>query len=497
MATHQEPRRTSGRALVLGVVAGLLARGPSLAPRTEADGRLIVGGAALMGAAAGTVLEELTIRLARRAPGGRPAVVAVLAALGLGGRGWAARRSGRPIADGVETASTVVLAACATEPAVRIVDRAPPLLRLLALAWVGRLVALGTTELIALQRRLGEPQDLVKASVTYDYLSTVSVGGASAIALETLDREGRKFLGLATPAARIEEVTGRTALDPIRVYVGLESTPDPAARARLAATELERLGAFERSRILVVCTTGAGFVHPVPLEAEEYLCRGDVATVALQYGNQRSYRSLKAVPTGVQTYRLLLEAIAARARAPELLLYGESLGAWIGAGALAGPEGVWPARVLLVGPPHGAAELVDDLRRVLPEDRVTVVVHPEDPVANYSGPRLLWRRPPWLPAGRPPDPRIPRGMRWLPGITFLQVLFDVKNGTIFPVELGTTGHDYRRELPAIVRDAFGHADASGELLRAIEERVQDSARAQAERERAGRSRPSPERNRDG
>ncbi|MGH3016327.1 MAG: hypothetical protein ACRDNN_15385, partial [Gaiellaceae bacterium] len=69
MATHLEPRRKSGRALVLGALAGVLARGPSLASRTEADGRLIAGGAALMGAAAGTVAEELVVHLARRIQG--------------------------------------------------------------------------------------------------------------------------------------------------------------------------------------------------------------------------------------------------------------------------------------------------------------------------------------------------------------------------------------------------------------------------------------------
>ena len=77
-------------------------------------------------------------------------------------------------------------------------------------------------------------------------------------------------------------------------------------------------------------------------------------------------------------------------------------------------------------------------------------------------------------------------MRWLPGITFLQVLFDVKNGTTFPVEFGATGHDYRRELPALVRTAFGHEEAPAELLESIQERVQASAHAQAERERAGK-----------
>jgi hypothetical protein len=439
-----------------------------------------------MGAVAGAAVEELAVRLGRRLPGGRLTASGALAAAGLGAREWATRRPRRALVDGLETASTIALAGGAAELGARIVDRAPPVLRLLPLAWVGRLIVLGTRELLALQRRLGEPQDLVKASVTYDYLPTVSAGPESAVTLESLDREGRKFLGLATPAARIAEVTGTTAVDPIRVYAGLESAPDPAARARLAVEELERLGAFERSRILAACTTGAGFVHPVPVEAEEYLSGGDLATVALQYGNQRSYRSLKAVPAGIRTYRLLLEAIAARPHPPELVLYGESLGAWIGAGALAEAEGLRPERVLLVGPPHGAAGLVESLRRTLPEDRLTVVVHPEDPVANYSGTTLLWRRPPWLPAGRSADSRIPRGLRWLPGVTFLQVLFDVKNGTAFPVEFAATGHDYRQELPAIVGPALGHGPTPPELLREVEKRVQASAHAQAERERAGK-----------
>jgi uncharacterized membrane protein len=440
-----------------------------------------------MGALAGVVVEELAVRLGRRVPGGKPAASAALALAGLAGRAWAADRSRSPLVDGVETAGTVVAAGAAAELGARVVDRAPLVLRLLPVAWVGREIALGTTELVALKRRLGEPQDLVKASVTYDYLPTVSVGEGSAVALESLDREGRKFLGLATPAARIADATGAAALDPVRVYAGLASAEGPAAQAALALQELERLGAFERGRILVVCTTGAGFVHPVPVEAEEYYCGGDVATVAVQYGNTRSYRSLKAVPTGILAYRLLLEGILGRAQRPEVVLYGESLGAWIGAGALTAIGGDGPARALLVGTPDGGAGLVEQLRAMLPADRLTVVAHPEDPVANYSGPKLLWRRPAWLPAAEPPDPRIPTGMRWLPGITFLQVLFDVKNGTAFPVELGSTGHDYRLELPALVRTALGHEDAPAGLLETVQERVQASAYAQAERERAGKS----------
>jgi uncharacterized membrane protein len=445
-----------------------------------------------MGAAAGAIVEELVVRAGRRLPGGKLSAAVLLAVAGLAGRAWAGGEERGALVDGVETASTILAAGGAAEPAGRMLDRAPLLLRLSALAGLGRFLALGATELVALQRRLAEPQDLVKASVSYDYLATVSVGGESGVALATLDREGRKFLGLATPAARIEQLIGTAAVDPIRVFVGLDSAPDPEARARLAVEELDRLGAFERGRIVVVGATGAGFVHPVPVEAEEYMSGGNVATVAIQYANRRSYRSLRAVPSGIRTYRLLLRGIAERSGTgpPELLVYGESLGAWIVAGALSELEGASPAKVLLVGPPHGASALVENLSARAGGGRLTVVVHPEDPVANYSGPTLLWRRPAWLPADRARDPRIPRGLRWLPGITFLQVLFDVKNGTAFPVEFGTTGHDYRQELPAVVRDVFEHADTTTERLRAVEERTQESARAQAERERAGSSRRS-------
>lgn len=445
-----------------------------------------------MGAAVGAAVDELSVRLARRVPGGRFTALGGLVAAGLAARRWAARRERTPGVDGVETAALIVLAGAGAEPGVQALGRAPRLLRLVLAARISRLLLGAAAEAVSLQRRLAEPQDLVKAGVAYDYLPTVSVGDGSAVPLSTLDREGRKFLGLAVPAARIEEVGGKGARAPVRVFVGLETAPGPAERVRVAVAELDRLGAFERSRILVACPTGSGFVHPVPVEAEEYMSGGDVATVAIQYGNQRSYRSLRSVPQGTLTCRLLLDAVAERLRGgpgPELLLYGESLGAWVAAGALAEAR-VTPARVLLVGPPQGAARLVEELRRTVgvDEGRLTVVIHPEDPVANYSGSALLWRRPGWLPAGERADPRIPRGLRWVPGITFLQVMFDIKNGTSFPVEHGATGHDYRRELPAIVRAALGHADVPLDRLRAVEERVQESARVQAARERAGSGR---------
>src|SRR5262249_58301208 len=63
----------------------------------------------------------------------------------------------------------------------------------------------------ALRRALAEPRDLVKASVRYDYLGSVSGGIGSRLPVDSLDREGRKFLGNAVPAARIAQVMGADA----------------------------------------------------------------------------------------------------------------------------------------------------------------------------------------------------------------------------------------------------------------------------------------------
>ncbi|HEV3408057.1 MAG TPA: alpha/beta-hydrolase family protein, partial [Gaiellaceae bacterium] len=369
--------------------------------------------------------------------------------------------------------------------------------------------------LLALRARIEEPHDLVKASVMYDYLPSVSGGDGSLAPLAELDREGRKFLGLATPATAIAELMREPARDPVRVFVGLGTADTPAERVRVAVAELERLGAFERRRLLVACPVGSGYVNPGFVEAEEYMSRGDVATVTVQYNNERSFRSLKSVPRARETYRLLLEALHDRLAAddgrPEVVFYGESLGAWVGAELLAEggvelAERLGVVRGVLLGIPHGGAyKLVrlrgasarlpeglgvfgtaDELEALPPEERselrYVIVTHPEDPVANYTGLQLVWRRPFWLrPAAR--SPRIPAAMRWMPGVTFLQVLFDVKNGTSFVPVFEPHAHDYRAEHPAIVRIAYGHDDVTDEQLGAVAARTLASAERQWERER--------------
>ena len=48
--------------------------------------------------------------------------------------------------------------------------------------------------------------------------------------------------------------------------------------------DLERAGGFGRKNLLVVTTTGSGWVGPALVDTFEYLTGGDCATVAMVYG---------------------------------------------------------------------------------------------------------------------------------------------------------------------------------------------------------------------
>ena len=442
------------------------------------------------------------------------------------GLAWvhAGRRRGGA-ASAVESASLVTLATVgAGEVTMQAYEHLPSRRRIHLIKRAGAIAAAAVTAGIALRRKVAEPADLVKASIPYDYLPTVSGQDGSLAPLATLDREGRKVLGLASPATRIREVTGEEARDPVRVYVGLATADTPEERARIAVAELERLGGFERSRILAICPAGPGFVNPVPIEAEEYLSRGDVASVAVQYSTKRAHRAMKQRPYARRTFRALLAALYDRlarieaARRPELMVYGESLGAWIGAelvaeGGFATIRELGVDRAALVGVPYWGVRKLERVQRQvgeLPETvaifrtaedigglsderlralRYVVVIHPEDPVVYFSGRRLLWERPSWLPIGGPRHPRIPKQMWWMPGITWLQVLFDVKNASGSGPEFAAYAHDYRPALPAIARVAFGHLDVAEDEVRRIEEETVRSWDAQAAREAAARRGP--------
>ena len=161
----------------------------------------------------------------------------------------------------------------------------------------------------------------------------VSGSAESLVPWETLSREGRRHVSTYVTREQIEDVMGEPAIDPIRVYVGLDSAPTEEERIDLAVREMDRAGAFERKLLIATSPTGTGYVNYVTVESAEYFSRGDCATVTLQYSKRPSPLSLDRVWEGRKHFRMLLAAIRRRLykMAPEdrprLVVFGESLGA--------------------------------------------------------------------------------------------------------------------------------------------------------------------------
>src|SRR5690606_34042391 len=104
-------------------------------------------------------------------------------------------------------------------------------------------------------------------------------------------------------------------------------------RAALALEELQRVDAFERSVLVVITPTGTGWVDPGAANTVEYLHRGDIAMVAVQYSYLESAFALLLEPEhGQETAAALYRAVYDHwttlppERRPALYLHGLSLG---------------------------------------------------------------------------------------------------------------------------------------------------------------------------
>jgi len=343
---------------------------------------------------------------------------------------------------------------------------------------------------------------------------TVSGGPGSAVAWHTLDREARRHLAGATPAADIARTMGEPARDPIRVYVGIGSARTVEERVGLVLAELERTGALDRSLLVLCSPTGSGYVNHAAVAAWEHLSRGDCATVTVQYAARPSTLSLGKVGFAVRqnraTWEAVARALAARGpgRRPRVVLFGESLGAttsqdvFRGTGTV-GPRRLFVQRGLWLGTPAGcvwarelrqegprvdrdevlavgAAEDLDDLppaaaRRA----RWVFLAHPDDAVPLF-GTALLWREPDWLGPAR--SPLVPPQAVWSTPITFLQCAVDAKNAVarIVPGDFTQSGHDYRGDLARTVRFAFDLPADDAQLAR-VEEALRRDEVARAAR----------------
>jgi uncharacterized membrane protein len=322
---------------------------------------------------------------------------------------------------------------------------------------------------------------------------------------DELGLQGRNFVGKGPTPADLEEFSGRPALEPVRAYAGLASADDVEDRAALAVRDLERAGGFERAVLVVVTTTGTGWVDPAASDSLEYEFNGDTAMVAMQYSYLPSWLSflvdqVKARDAG----RVLFDAVYGRWAQlppddrPELYVFGESLGTFGGEAAFSGLSDIGNRTdgVLWAGPPNfnalwrdivadreeGSPEwlpVVDDGRTVRfadeapdldrppgpwEEPRLVYLQNASDPIVWWS-PQLVLGRPDWLEGERGPD--VSEDMTWLPLVTFWQVTADLAFSTGVP---DGHGHSYRADYVdawAQVAQPPGWTDADTARLRPL------------------------------
>ncbi|MFN4203465.1 MAG: alpha/beta hydrolase [Tabrizicola sp.] len=311
-----------------------------------------------------------------------------------------------------------------------------------------------------------------------------SGSAASLVTWEDLGRWGRSFVSSGPDEAEIAAFWNAPAKPPIRVYVGLNAAPTPEKRAALALAELERVGGFERKVLVVAMPTGSGWLDPGAMDTLDYITRGDVATVAVQYSYLPSPVSVAVDPThGIAEAQALFDLVYRRwtampkDRRPRLYLHGLSLGAFLSQETL-------PLLDVLGDMPNGAmwagSPFLSDFWRMVVDRRqggspawrpqfgngsliradnqdasfatadtdwgpirLVFLQYGSDPIVFFDW-SLAWRRPDWLGASRAPD--VSPMMRWVPVVTMLQVGIDMA------VAVGTLGygHDYaaRHYIPA-------------------------------------------------
>ena len=331
---------------------------------------------------------------------------------------------------------------------------------------------------VGLMNKAYSVRDTTTAEGVHQPAASLGSGGpGSLVPWDTLGYQGRNFIGKGPSPGDIEKFTRHPALEPIRAYAGLASAADAESRAALAVRDLERAGGFQRTNLLVVTTTGSGWVDPALADTFEYLSGGDCATVAIQYSYLPSWISyLVDQSKAREAGRALFDAVYGRwsqlppGHRPRLFVAGESLGSFGGEAAFSGEYDLSnrASGVLFAGPPNFNAlfrEFSDHRDAGSPEvqpvyqsgrivrfandpatgippggqpwegSRVLYLMHPSDPIVWWS-PHLIFSQPDWI--SEPPGKDVLKGMFWMPFVTFWQVTADLPFATGVP-----DGHGHR------------------------------------------------------
>lgn len=329
-----------------------------------------------------------------------------------------------------------------------------------------------------------------------------SGGPGSLVPWDSLGLQGRNFTGTGPSVSAIGKFTGRPAKEPIRSYAGLASSDDAESRAAQAVADLTRQGGFQRKNLLVVTTTGSGWVDPAAVDSFEYLSGGDSATIATQYSYLPSWLSyLVDQSKAREAGRALFDAVydswskLPPDRRPRLFVAGESLGSFGGETAFSGEYDLRnrTAGTLFAGPPAfntlfrefsdhrdaGSPEVQpvykdgrtvrfanDPAVEIPPADqpwngsRVLYLMHPSDPIVWWS-PHLVYSEPDWI--GQHPGNDVLEQMVWLPLVTFWQVTADLPFAADVP---RGHGHTYTTE----------YVDAWNAVMRPPDVTAQDLSR---------------------
>lgn len=301
-----------------------------------------------------------------------------------------------------------------------------------------------------------------------------SGSAASLVAWDTIGLDARVYVQSGPTEDEIVAATGRPAMSPLRVYVGLRSAPTVEERARLAFDEMVRVGAFERSILVLIMPVGTGWVDPPAIDTLEFLHGGDVASVALQYSYLTSWLALVTEPDlGVAAAKALFNIVYDHWRTlppdtrPRLYLHGLSLGAYSSQAAATLYEILSQPfdGALWVGPPFASAtwrnatanrtpgsplwrpmvgdgsairfanhgQALEALGAPWGPIRILFLQYPSDPIVFFE-PTMIYRKPDWLNGERPPD--ISPLLDWYPVVTFFQLLLDMALAQTSPVGYG-------------------------------------------------------------
>jgi uncharacterized membrane protein len=301
-----------------------------------------------------------------------------------------------------------------------------------------------------------------------------SGSAASLIAWDTIGRYGKHFIAGGPTQQQVSQFWGKDVMQPLRVYVGLDTRETAEERAELALQELIRIRGFDRKLLVVATPTGTGWLDPGAVDTLEYLHAGDTAIVSMQYSYLPSWLTILVDPARSRdSATLLFDEIYAHWKTlpkdsrPRLYVHGLSLGA-LGSAASADlftvfedpiqggvwsgppfPSAVWSriSKYRNPGTPMWLPKFRDgSMLRFTGREctlqrqgerwgpmRFVFIQHASDPMTFFT-PDLLYRRPDWLQGERGPD--ISPYLSWIPIVTFLQTGFDLPMATTVPAGYG-------------------------------------------------------------